>query len=469
MDLSGQTTLMHPMNSNFACSALDAEFRLRTRQALLASQHSLRQVALILISLDGADNRSDPSSETTTAAYNSILMRLRSDLRESDTVMKLTNNRIGVLLPSITGREDIDQVIKRLTGVLKESYEIMGSLELRVGVAVFPEHSNDASSLFQRAEDALTEATATNSLYALYSKASNGLANSRHWMSELRQAIVLDHLFLLYQPKVSLSSGHVVGVEVLTRWRHPKLGTIVPDKFIPVAERTGLIIPLTLWVLQQALDQCRQWREMGLDLSVAVNLTMWNLETQELPEQITGLLRDAGVPAKNLELEITESAIMSDPERVIQTLKQIRELGVQFAIDDFGTGYSSFAYLKKLPVECIKIDKSFILNVETDRDNALIVRSIIDLGHNLRLKVVAEGVETRASKDLLISFQCDEGQGYFFNPPVTADTITRILLEAPHTNNGQPPIHETRQPPRPRLATEHAMPATSYKSRYPNE
>jgi EAL domain-containing protein (putative c-di-GMP-specific phosphodiesterase class I) len=460
---------MHPMNTNFACSALDAEFRLRTRQALLASQHSLRQVALILISLDGGGNRSDPSSETPSAAYNSILMRLRSDLRESDTVMKLANNRIGVLLPSITGREDIDQVIKRLTAVLREAYEIdctMGSLELRVGVAVFPEHSNDASSLFQRAEDALTEATATNSLYALYSMASNGLSNSRHWMSELRQAIVSDQLFLLYQPKVSLSSGNVVGVEVLTRWRHPKLGTIVPDKFIPVAERTGLIIPLTLWVLQQALDQCRQWREMGLDLNVAVNLTMWNLETQELPEQITGLLRDAGVPAKNLELEITESAIMSDPERVIRTLKQIRELGVQFAIDDFGTGYSSFAYLKKLPVECIKIDKSFILNVETDRDNALIVRSIIDLGHNLRLKVVAEGVETRASKDLLISFQCDEGQGYFFNPPATADTITRLLLEAPHANNGQPPIHGRR---RPRLATEHAVPAANYKSKYQNE
>ena len=460
------------MNTNFACSALDAEFRLRTRQALLASQHSLRQVALLLISLEGGGNRSDPSSETHSAAYNSILMRLRSDLRESDIVMKLANNRIGVLLPSITGREDIDQVIKRLTGVLKESYEIdsiMGSLEPRVGVAVFPEHSNDASSLFQRAEDALTEAKATGSFYTLYSSASNGLSNSRHWMSELRQAIVSDQLYLLYQPKVSLSSGNVVGVEVLTRWRHPKLGTIVPDKFIPVAERTGLIIPLTLWVLQQALDQCRQWREMGLDLSVAVNLTMWNLETQELPEQITGLLRDAGVPANNLELEITESAIMSDPERVIRTLKQIRELGVQFAIDDFGTGYSSFAYLKKLPVESIKIDKSFILNVETDLDNALIVRSIIDLGHNLRLKVVAEGVETRASKDLLISFQCDEGQGYFFNPPVTADTITRILLEAPHTNNGQPPIHGTRRMPRSRLATERVMPATNYKSKYHNE
>jgi len=463
---------MHPMNGNFVCSALDAEFQLRTRQALLASQHSLRQVALLLISLEGASHRSAPCSETHLATYNSILMRLRSDLRESDTVMNLANNRIGVLLPSITGREDIDQVIKRLAAMLKVSSEpdgITGTIEPRVGVAVFPEHSNDALNLFQRAEDALGEATATGCFYKLYSLGPNDLTNSRHWMSELRQAIVLDQLSLLYQPKVSLSSGNIVGVEFLTRWHHPKLGNIVPDKFIPVAERTGLIIPLTLWVLQQALDQCRQWREIGLDLSVAVNLTMWNLETQELPEQITGLLRDAGVPASNLELEITESAIMSDPERVIRTLKQIRELGVQFAIDDFGTGYSSFAYLKKLPVGCIKIDKSFILNIETDRDNSLIVRSIIDLGHNLRLKVVAEGVETRASKDLLISFHCDEGQGYFFNPPVTADTITRILLEAPYTNNGQPPICGADRMSRSPVATEHDSPATDYKTKYNND
>jgi diguanylate cyclase len=435
------------MNSNIADSALDAEFYLRTRQALLASQHSTRQVALLLISLENNENHLTPCGESQSAGYNAILMGLRSDLRESDSVMPLSTNRIGVLLSSISGREDIDRIIQRLTAALKQAYEfdgVMRDLEPRIGVAVSSEQGNDTSSLVQRAEDALKETKASGGSYTIYSSTSNGLSDSRYWMTELRQAIVSDQLSLLYQPKISLASGDIIGVEVLTRWSHPKLGMIGPDKFIPVAERTGLIIPLTLWVLQQGLRQCREWREMGSDLNIAVNLTMWNLETQELPGQINALLRDAGIPARNLELEITESAIMNDPERMLRILKQIRDLGVQFAIDDFGTGYSSFAYLKRLPVGYIKIDKSFMSNIETDRDNALIVRSIIDLAHNLRLKVVAEGVETRAAKDLLTSCDCDEGQGYFFSPPVSADAIAKMLSPPARATNGHRTIEDAR-------------------------
>jgi EAL domain-containing protein (putative c-di-GMP-specific phosphodiesterase class I) len=250
-------------------------------------------------------------------------------------------------------------------------------------------------------------------------------------MSELRQAIVSDQLFLAFQPKVNLSKGPVTGVEVLLRWHHPDYGVVVPDQFIPVAERTGLIIPLTLWVLQQSLLQCRRWNKMGLEIGVAVNLTMWNLEAQELPDQIEALLRDTGVAPENLELEITETSIMSDPQRVLKTLNQIRQMGVRFAIDDFGTGYSSFAYLAKLPVSCIKIDKSFVQNIETDRDNSVIVKSIIDLGHNLGLKVVAEGVETLTARKMLSAFQCDDGQGYHFSRPIPAEPMTQLLLQAP--------------------------------------
>ena len=205
----------------------------------------------------------------------------------------------------------------------------------------------------------------------------------------------------------------------------------MPDQFIPFAERTGLIIPMTLWVLQQALHQCRVWSEINLEISVAVNLSMWNLEAQELPDQIEGLLRDTQVSPNSLELEITETSIMNDPQRVIRTLSKIRDLGVRFAIDDFGTGYSSFAYLTKLPVSCIKIDKSFVQNIESDRDSAVIVKSIIDLSHNLGLKVVAEGVETAATKEMLQSFQCDEGQGYHFCRPITAEMMTSFLLDPP--------------------------------------
>jgi EAL domain-containing protein (putative c-di-GMP-specific phosphodiesterase class I) len=246
-------------------------------------------------------------------------------------------------------------------------------------------------------------------------------------MSELRQAIVADQLFLLYQPKINLKNGLIAGLEVLTRWQHPELGLIPPDEFIPVAERTGLIIPLTLWVLHQSLLQCRTWNDMGIDVSIAVNLSMWNLEAQELPDQIAGLMKTVVIPPDRLELEITESAIMVDPQRTTRTLKLIRDLGVHFTIDDFGTGYSSLAHLRKLPVTGMKIDKSFVQNMESDRDNPVIVRSIIDLGHNLGLKVTAEGVETEGAKDMLVGFDCDEAQGYFYSRPIPARDVAQFF------------------------------------------
>jgi EAL domain-containing protein (putative c-di-GMP-specific phosphodiesterase class I)/GGDEF domain-containing protein len=420
------------MNRKTITSAADAEFHLKIRQALFAAKHSVRQVALLLISLDESAASSTHSQETLTFIADTVLARLRNSLRESDTVSKLAPKQIGVLLPSLGGREDIDQIVKRLLSIIMEPFPCEQStlaLEPRVGVAIFPEHSSDVSSLLQRAEEALNRAKLTNCVYALYSSETRPTQGSRYWMAELRQAIVSDQLCLCYQPKVNLAQSRMTGVEILTRWQHPELGTIEPDKFIPVAERTGLIIPLTLWVLQQGLMQCRTWADKGIDLPIAVNLTMWNLETPELPDQVESLLRDTGVPANKLEFEITETAIMNDPERTIRALSQMRELGVRFAIDDFGTGYSSFAYLRKLPVSSIKIDKSFILNIESDRDSGIIVRSIVDLGHNLGLKVVAEGVETFESQKVLRSFDCDEGQGFYFGRPLPADALSNSLAE----------------------------------------
>jgi EAL domain-containing protein (putative c-di-GMP-specific phosphodiesterase class I) len=200
-----------------------------------------------------------------------------------------------------------------------------------------------------------------------------------------------------------------------------------------VAERTGLIIPLTLWVLHQGLLQCRAWNDMGIDVSIAVNLSMWNLEAQELPEQIAGLVESVGILPDRLELEITESAIMGDPQKTMRTLTCIRDLGVRFTIDDFGTGYSSLAHLRKLPVTGMKIDKSFVQNMESDRDNAVIVRSIIDLGHNLGLKVIAEGVESRQAQDMLVAFECDEAQGYYYMQPTPASDVVQLFAEPfPH-------------------------------------
>jgi diguanylate cyclase len=413
--------------------ASNSEFEVRVRQAIRSAKNNLPQVAVLIFSFDSPMNGSLLADKDLPAFHNSILMRLKGGLRESDSVARLDNGHLAVLLQSVQGPQDLDLVINRLLTRLDEPVQTNDApiaLEPRIGSALFPENGDSAESLIEHAEVELAATLGNRKPHSVYSARSRSLFSGRQWMSELRHAIVTDQLFLTFQPKVHLSKGPITGLEVLLRWQHPKHGIIVPDQFIPIAERTGLIIPLTLWVLQQALVQCRQWNNMGLNVAVAVNLTMWNLEAQELPEQIEALLRDTGVSPKNLELEITETSIMNDPQRVIRTLNQIRQLGVRFAIDDFGTGYSSFAYLTKLPVSCIKIDKSFVQNIETDRDSSVIVKSIIDLGHNLDLKVVAEGVETATARKMLTAFQCDEGQGYYFCRPIPADAMTKFLLRA---------------------------------------
>ena len=224
--------------------------------------------------------------------------------------------------------------------------------------------------------------------YAVYSTDQDQSSSHRLTLvGELRHAIAEGQLALLYQPKIDLQTGQVRDVEALVRWRHPKLGTILPDEFIPLAERTGLITPLTLWVLREALRQCRAWHKAGLAIRVAVNLSRRNLQAQELPDQIVDLLQASGVSPDNLELEITESAIMANPERAIGVLSRIKNIGLRVSLDDFGTGYSSLACLKKLPVDEIKVDKSFVINMEADEQDVAIVRLVIDLAHILGLNV----------------------------------------------------------------------------------
>ena len=412
----------------------NTEFELRVRQAILSAKHTIPQVAVLLFGFDHLKGGSQTGRNTDW--QTSILMRLRGALRDSDTVALLSDDQVGVLLQSVQGPQDLDLVVHRLLGRLANPVKVNDKsivLQPYVGVALFPEHGENVDKMIEHAKKDLAVAKSSRKSFTAWSSSPRTLFTARQWMTALRQAIVREQFFLTFQPKIDLLRARVTGVEVLLRWQHPEHGIIAPDQFIPVAERTGLIIPLTLWVLQQSLIQCRQWNEMGLDISVAVNLTMWNLEAQELPEQIEALLHDTGVSPNHLELEITETSIMNDPQRVIRTLNQIRQLGAHFAIDDFGTGYSSFTYLTKLPVACIKIDKSFVQTIETDRDNSVVVKSIIDLGHNLGLNVVAEGVETANAKNLLRAFHCDEGQGFYFCRPIPADAMTKFLLNPPAT------------------------------------
>jgi EAL domain-containing protein (putative c-di-GMP-specific phosphodiesterase class I)/GGDEF domain-containing protein len=417
---------MEPKTIDLADNAF---FPLQVRQAIHAAQHSTKQVGVLLIGFAVPRKPARKIEEYGTAVAEEIRIRLRGILRDTDPIVQMDDVTFGVLLLSVASADDVIQVAKKIIHGLRKPLNLQGAklaARPRVGIALYPQHASNAEGLIDGANRALAEAQKTKKPYVVYSQQYRTERPPLR-MGELRHAIATGELFLVFQPKIDLQTGSVSGLEALTRWQHPQRGIIPPDEFIPVAERTGLIIPLTLSVLHQSLLQCREWQQMGFEVSVSVNLSMWNLEAQELPDQIEGLLNRIGVPSERLELEITESAIMVDPQRVMQTLTRIKGLGVQFAIDDFGTGYSSLAYLKKLPVSVMKIDKSFVLNMESDRDNAVIVRSIIDLGHNLGLKVVAEGVETREANSMLKSFHCDEAQGFYYSRPLPAYAITDFL------------------------------------------
>ena len=249
------------------------------------------------------------------------------------------------------------------------------------------------------------------------------------WPNELRRAIDNRELFLAYQPKVSLVTDTIVGVEALVRWRHPHRGLVMPDEFIMIAQQTSLIRPLTLYVLGEALDQLARWRDQGLDLSMAVNLSVRNLVDAGLPAEVRGLLSVANVPASSLVLEITESALISDPFHVRVVLDELAAMGVQISIDDFGTGYSSLSHLKRLPIHEIKIDRSFVMNLAASDEDAIIVRSTVDLANNLGLRVVAEGVETVETLARLRAMGCDVAQGYHLAPPLGVADFEKWLQD----------------------------------------
>jgi EAL domain-containing protein (putative c-di-GMP-specific phosphodiesterase class I)/GGDEF domain-containing protein len=413
-----------------------AQFQIRLRQAIQSAQRSGRYVALLLIDFPAAAENSAASKGTAPA-----VKVIGSALRDSDSLCHIGGSATAALLPSLGSADDAVLVAGKILHRLALSTKNQQTqLPVKIGVALYPDHAQSAPLLLRCAQVALHAARTNDQPYVLYSSLLSGSARPPLHLRELRQAILEDQLFLLYQPKVDLRTGAITGVEALTRWRHPVYGLVLPDEFIPLAERTGLIVPLSLWVLEQAIAQCRLWQGKGITAHIAVNLSMWNLDGQELPGQIADLLQASGVSPSQLELEITETAIMDDPQRALQTLQEIRQLGVHLAIDDFGTGYSSLAHLIKMPVSSVKIDKSFTLSMEIDRDNAVIVRAIVDLGHNLGLKVVAEGVETLAVKEMLSEFGCDEAQGYYFSRPVTAADISRLIAE----NRSEP--EDTREP-----------------------
>jgi diguanylate cyclase (GGDEF)-like protein len=360
-----------------------------------------------------------------------VARRLRATLRDSDTVARLGGDEFAVLLPRVPRGGDATVVAGQILSALREPFAIDAvslDIDASIGIAVHPTHGDDVETLLQRADAAMYEAKQSRRGLALFEPRMDTHSPRRLLLAAgLREAIAHRRIELRYQPTAELATGRIRGVEALARWEHPRLGLVGPAEFVPIAQQTGLISALTTLVLERAVEQLRQWQDEGLELSVSVNLCARSFLDTHLPEDVARLLERAGVDARRLELELTERMLQADPERAAATLERLSDVGVSLAIDDFGTGYTSLANLKRLPVDVIKVDKSFVRDMATEPADAAIVRSTVDLAHNLGLRVVAEGVESEGAWRALADLGCDLAQGYLLARPLTADGVARFL------------------------------------------
>ena len=407
-------------------------FQQRLADLLARRRPTDPQIAVMLIDLDRFKEINDTLGHATgDLLLQEVAARLRRGIAERVTVARLGGDEFALLDPAQSGLEGAVALARSLREDLHRPFTYQ-DLELEVsatiGVSVAPTHGRDASTLLRRADVAMYAAKNTAAGVAAYGETLDEHSPRKlALVGELRSVIDHEGLELHYQPKVEMATGRVIGVEALVRWPHPVEGLVPPDEFVPLAERTGLIGPMTDFVLRTALAQCRLWGKTGNHLSVAVNLSARSLLDADLVDDIARALTVSGVEASKLVLEITETSVMSDAEYSMHVLNRLSSMGVTLAMDDFGTGYSSLSYLKRLPVDEVKIDKSFVLNMQQDENDAVIVRSIIDLARNLGLRVVAEGVETMSTWEALRDMGCDFAQGYVISRPLPADQFEAWL------------------------------------------
>jgi diguanylate cyclase (GGDEF)-like protein len=396
-------------------------------EALLAGGRPPGSSAVMVMDLDRFKEVNDTlGHHSGDLLLQAAAFRIRNAVRDSDVVSRLGGDEFAVTLPGAT-RDRAREVAERVHKALERRFTVGGAMvdiEASIGIAVYPEHADDVATLLQRADLAMYKAKEHHAGLSFYSpELDHGHPSQLSLLGALRHAIEQEELVLHYQPKAALDTGEVTQVEALVRWQRPEHGMVPPAEFIPLAEHTGLIKQLSAYVLDVALRQLRLWLDAGLDLSVAVNLSARNLLEGDLPDHIADLLLRRGVPAERLILEITESTIMEDPQHAIAVLTRLSQMGVRLAIDDFGVGYSSLSYLKRLPVNEIKIDRTFVANMDSEENDAFIVRSTIDLGRNLGMHVVAEGVETEAVWNELGGLGCDYAQGWYLGKPMPAGEV----------------------------------------------
>jgi diguanylate cyclase (GGDEF)-like protein len=424
-----------------ALTGLSNRARLRDQLSSEIDHARLQQRSLALLVLN-VDRFRDINEVLGYRQGDSLLVELAERLKKQivppASLARIGVDEFAVVLPG-AGAEHAEAMARTLGRGFDEAFEVAGTrveLQASIGIALFPGHGAEPDSLILRADAAMYDAKRDRTGIAVFRGESEPAARDRlSLMADLRRAIEEGQLRLYCQPKVDMATGRVCGAEALVRWLHPHRGLILPDRFIPLAERTGLINPLTYWVLHASLGQCYAWRGAGFELPLAVNLSARNLLDPRLLDRLTGLLTTWGAEPEWLQFELTESALMEDPVRALEILQSLSKTGFKLYVDDYGTGYSSLSYLQKLPIDALKIDKSFVLNMPTDRDSGVIVRSTVEMAHSIGLEVVAEGTETRLIWDELAGFRTDVAQGTYISDPMPAEQFqewnTRHIGQSP--------------------------------------
>ncbi len=393
-------------------------------------------VAVLLVDIDRFNAINDTLGHSAgDRLLLGLSQRLVGCLRKSDTTGRLVGDAFAVIMPELENGNQAATLARRLLSLLEQPFEIDGQrifVTVSIGIALYPHDADSAEKLIHCANTALQRAKeAGRNCFHLYTESMNRGALERLQLNtDLYQAQAQGEFDLYYQPQVSCLNGEIVGAEALLRWNHPVRGLVFPADFIPALEETGLIDSVGRWALKEACCQLKRWIDGGLGTpSVAVNISAHQFKRNNLLEVVREALALSGLPADRLVLELTEGVLMLHVERVLATMSELRQLGVRFAVDDFGTGYSSLSYLKRFPLDAIKVDRSFVQDITADPDDASITRAVITMAHSLKLKVIAEGVETEGQLSLLVANRCDEIQGYFFSHPVPAAQMEKMLAD----------------------------------------
>ncbi len=413
-----------------------AQLEERLKAALAATQFPRGRVALILVDVDHFRKANESLGY---AAGDHLLRRigerLSSCVTSRDCVARLAGDQYAIVWSVDDAPDRLSNLLDRLLTAFDGPFDIEGQqifLTISMGVSLYPEDGHEVERLIQNADFALNRSKERGRRrFELFDPTLNQIVHRRTKLEqELYRVIAKRQLFLAYQPQVNMTSGAITGVEALARWHHPELGAVPPTEFIPIAEAAGLIGEIGSWVLQEGCEQAMRWRKSGIQpVRMAINLSTAQLQEGDLFREVRDVLKDTGLSPGQLELEVTESALMLDTQNGNSILKELRKLGVSIAIDDFGTGYSSLGYLRTLPVDTIKIDRSFVTDVATDKSAAAIVSTIVTLARNLELEVTAEGIETAEHAAFIHSVNCNSGQGYYYSKPLNPDEIGELYRE----------------------------------------